>query len=303
MPVEITTRCIQARYLLKPSPEVNDLILGVIGRAQSRYPKVRLYMLVVMSNHMHMLASAPKVKQISRFMNHVNGNIAKEIGKLHQWSDKFWSSRYASLNILDDEALIGRARYLLSNGVKEDLVEKAGDWPGVNCVRALCKGEQLFGTWVDRTREFELRRRKKPKDDDAGTRYPIRLSPLPCWADLPPSAQQTRWRHLLRDVEQEQRQRRKQEDAPIVGADGVRMQDPHFRPPNPDQSPQPICHASDPETIKQYLQDYYMFVDKYRELLEQLISGHIEALDLFPEGCFIPTFAVKRFKDRPRAPD
>ena len=46
-----------------------------------------------------------------------------------------------------------------------------------------------------------------------------------------------------------------------------------------------------------------MFVDKYRELLEQLISGHIEALDLFPEGCFIPTFAVKRFKARPRAPD
>ena len=63
------------------------------------------------------------------------------------------------------------------------------------------------------------------------------------------------------------------------------------------------CHASDPETIKQYLQDYCMFVDKYRELLEQLISGHIEALDLFPEGCFIPTFAVKRFKAKPRAPD
>jgi hypothetical protein len=32
--VEITTRTLQGRLLLKPSPELNDLVLGVIGKAQ-----------------------------------------------------------------------------------------------------------------------------------------------------------------------------------------------------------------------------------------------------------------------------
>ena len=34
--VEITTRTIQGRLLLKPSPELNELILGIIGRRQDR---------------------------------------------------------------------------------------------------------------------------------------------------------------------------------------------------------------------------------------------------------------------------
>lgn len=35
--VEITTRTLQGRLLLKPSPELTDLILGIIGKAQSLY--------------------------------------------------------------------------------------------------------------------------------------------------------------------------------------------------------------------------------------------------------------------------
>jgi hypothetical protein len=35
--VEITTRTLQGRLLLKPSPELTDIILGIIGKAQSLY--------------------------------------------------------------------------------------------------------------------------------------------------------------------------------------------------------------------------------------------------------------------------
>ena len=48
--VEITTRTLQGRLLLRPSPELNDLILGVIGRAQDRYGMV-IHAFVVTSNH------------------------------------------------------------------------------------------------------------------------------------------------------------------------------------------------------------------------------------------------------------
>jgi hypothetical protein len=35
---EITTRTLHGRLLLKPSPELNDLVLGVIGRPQWMVP-------------------------------------------------------------------------------------------------------------------------------------------------------------------------------------------------------------------------------------------------------------------------
>jgi len=36
--VETTTRTMQGRLLLRPSPELEDIILGVIGKAQSLHP-------------------------------------------------------------------------------------------------------------------------------------------------------------------------------------------------------------------------------------------------------------------------
>jgi hypothetical protein len=48
--VEITDRTVQGRFLLVPSPELNDIILGVLGRAQRRYG-VGLCGFVFLSNH------------------------------------------------------------------------------------------------------------------------------------------------------------------------------------------------------------------------------------------------------------
>ena len=36
--VEVTCRTIQGRLLLCPSPQLNDIVLGVLGRAQREYP-------------------------------------------------------------------------------------------------------------------------------------------------------------------------------------------------------------------------------------------------------------------------
>jgi REP element-mobilizing transposase RayT len=54
--VEITTRTIQSRLLLRPSPELTDIILGVIGKAQDLYG-MAIHAFVVLSNHTHFLLS------------------------------------------------------------------------------------------------------------------------------------------------------------------------------------------------------------------------------------------------------
>jgi len=58
--VEITARTVHGRLLLRPSADVNDLVIGVLGRAQHLFGVGR-HAFVAMSNHMHLLASVRDV--------------------------------------------------------------------------------------------------------------------------------------------------------------------------------------------------------------------------------------------------
>ena len=52
--VEVSTRTFQGRYFLKPTPEVNEIINGIVGRAQRMY-QMDICLMVWMSNHYHAL--------------------------------------------------------------------------------------------------------------------------------------------------------------------------------------------------------------------------------------------------------
>ena len=64
--VEVTARTLHGRFLLRPSPEVNDIILGALGRAQARYG-VELYAFVFLSNHFHLLLRVDSARADGRF--------------------------------------------------------------------------------------------------------------------------------------------------------------------------------------------------------------------------------------------
>ena len=123
--VEVTTRTIQGRLLLKPSPELTDIILGVIGKAQDLC-KMTIHAFVVVSTHAHFLRSPSSADQLARFMQFVNANIAKEAGRLHKTSGAIASGRGAiapscSIVVADEKAAHARLRYLLAHGAKEGL--------------------------------------------------------------------------------------------------------------------------------------------------------------------------------------
>jgi hypothetical protein len=52
--VDVTNRTVQGRFLFRPSRELNDIVLGVLGRAQRLHP-IRVCQVTVLSNHMHLL--------------------------------------------------------------------------------------------------------------------------------------------------------------------------------------------------------------------------------------------------------
>ncbi|MCZ7586811.1 MAG: transposase [Deltaproteobacteria bacterium] len=274
---EVTCRTMQGRFLLRPSGRLNELILGVVGRAMTMYP-VRLYLMVVLSNHLHMILSAPDVNSLSLFMNFVNANIAREAGRLHRWHEKFWGRRYTALPILDDAARLSRVRYLLSNGCKEGLVKRPRDWSGVQCVDALCDGKPLKGVWVDRTAQYI----KGGSEKDHETTYEVPLSVLPCFTDLSEGERRRQWRGWWRPS------RRSSLKTAIRGARPSRRT---IAPRRRRKARARSAHAAAAGSAKRYREGYAMFVGAYRRAQERWRQGEASALALFPPDCYIPPLA------------
>ena len=65
--VEVTCRTIQGRFLLTPSNELNEIILGALGRAQQLYP-VGICAFAFAANHFHLVLRVESTLQLSEFL-------------------------------------------------------------------------------------------------------------------------------------------------------------------------------------------------------------------------------------------
>jgi REP element-mobilizing transposase RayT len=291
--VEITTRTLQGRLLLKPSPELNDLILGVIGKAQDTY-KMVIHDFVVVSNHAHLLASPTCAQHLARFMQFLNANIAKEVSRLYNWPERVWSRRYRAIPVVDDEAAHARMRYLLSHGAKEGLVAAAGSWPGPNCIGALVHGNLLRGTWFDRSAEYRARAAGKGvRPGEFATTYDIKLTPLPCLLGLTEDQRQTHYRHVIREIDVAAEAANREKGRTPMGVQAILDQDPHHRPEAPDRSPAPLVHAHDNDRRATYLSAYRVFVANFRAGVDSLNARARQITELFPDWAFPPALPFK----------
>jgi putative transposase len=157
--VEVTTRTIQSRLLLTPTPQLNRIIIGALARAGRRY-EVGVVAFSFLSNHFHLLVRVKDAEQLANFMGLFNSKLAREVVRLTGWKDKVWSRRYqATVVSNEDAAQTARLSYVLSNGVKENLVARVSEWPGVHAAPALLAGTALEGIWVNRTAEYLAKQR------------------------------------------------------------------------------------------------------------------------------------------------
>ena len=285
--VEVTCRTIQGRLLLRPSQQLNDILLGVLGRAQALYP-VEIVSFAFLSSHFHMLLRVQDAQQLAKFMGHFNGNLAREVGRLTGWFDRIWARRYQSILVSDEEAAqVDRLTYHLAQGVKENLVARVEEWPGVHCAHALRTGEPVYGTWYDRTLARTLRlQRKQPEPGQVDIRQTVVLSPLPCWKHLPPEKHRARIADLVRQIEVAAADEREKKGVDPLGAEQILAQDPETRPETLDRSPAPLVHAATQKIRKDLRDAYGWFVAAYREAAEKLRKGDRDVA--FPRGSFPP---------------
>jgi hypothetical protein len=215
--------------------------------------------------------------------------LARLVGRLTGWKQKVWSRRYQAILISEEEeAQVGRLSYVLSNGVKEGLVEKVLDWPGVHAASTLLSGLPLEGVWYDRTQEYlskQLKGKKTDPDRFAETET-LTLSPLPCWKHLSPEAYQIRIESLIRKIDVDAAAQREANGLKPLGADAILRQDPRTEPNQTKKSPAPRFHAVRKWIRKELYQAYTLFVQAYREAAELLRMGNRNAV--FPRRCFPP---------------
>jgi hypothetical protein len=291
--VEITTRTLQGRLLLKPSPELTDIILGIIGKAQALYG-MTIHAFVFLSTHSHFLLSPTSAGQLALFMQFVNANVAKEAGRLHVWRERFWSRRYRSIVVADEKAAHARMRYILAHAAKEGLLASSASWPGPSCIAALTTGALLRGTWFDRSKEFRARQRgEHTLPLQFATTFDVKLTPLPCLLDITEDERQAHYRRVVGEIQAKAEADNKEKGrTPMTVADII-AQDPHSKPATTDRSPAPFVHATDDSTEQKFRVAYRAFVDAFRAGAQRLRDHAREIRDMFPLWAFPPQLPFK----------
>ncbi len=286
--VEITLRTIQGRHFLQPTVRSTRTIAGVVGRAQ-RLCGMEIHAVVAMSNHVHLLISPESVQQMARFMNQVGSNLARRVGRLVGWRDRFWSRRYRAIVVSQEpKAQIARLRYLLAHGAKEGLVASPRDWPGVHAVRALCDGSMsIEGDWEDlRSSARNTMGRCRSSAGALKRLEVITLSPLPCWRGRSAAKGRSRVHEMVADIERETQARHRRNGTVPMGGRIVLSRHPHSRALAVADTPAPTFHAASRRGLMALRSAYAVFVTAFREAAENLRRGVWPVS--FPPGCFPP---------------
>ncbi|HTS79005.1 MAG TPA: transposase [Myxococcaceae bacterium] len=279
----VTVRCFQRRLLMRPSNETTEVLGGVLARA-ARLTGVEVFVFAFASNHLHLLVRAP-AGNLPRFMQHLLTNISKKLGALVRWHGRFWERRYSAAPVLDEAALLDRVRYILAHGVKEGLVRRCVEWPGLSSLSMLWDRRPRSFRWFNWTRRAKsgssLSSRSKFGDEWAESET-LELAPLPIENLQPLEAM----RRFLRDATREFEAQAARSFARVLGRDGVLRQNPHRRARWRKPSRGPRCHTTIRALLVEYLERYRGFAAAFREAAVRWKRWEFGAS--FPEQAFRP---------------
>jgi hypothetical protein len=193
---------------------------------------------------------------------------------------------------------VARLRYLLAAGVKENLVDRVAEWPGVHSVSALVEGKPLTGTWYSRTKEYAARQRRREKDVDPAdyaTDHEIVLEPLPCWEHLPEATWRGFVADLVAEIDEAAARERQRTGKKSMGVRKILRVRPTRRPSKVEKSPKPRFHAIRDRVRRRWRELYREVIQAYRLASLRLREGDLGVE--FPEGTFPPALTFVPFTE------
>ncbi len=127
----ITRRCTQRQFLLRPDAETNNAFAYCLAEAAKRFD-IAILMTTAESNHHHTVVY-DHYGRFPQFMEHFHKMLARCMNARWGRWENFWAAEEPCVTLLlDREAVIDALIYTASNPVKDQLVERATQWPGAN---------------------------------------------------------------------------------------------------------------------------------------------------------------------------
>ena len=268
----ITRRCSQGQFLLRPSDDLNRLVVYLLGVACALFG-VRVHAACFMSNHYHLVVT-DDAAQLPEFMHFFNALLARCVNRmLGRREAVFVAGSYHRVELLDEGAVMGEMVYVLANPVKAGLVRRGQTWPGVrlgpwhlNKGLRVTRPGKFFARGGAMPESAELRV-SAPGELGHGDRFVARLS------------------KAVDEREAEWIEEHRRSGTPFLGRTGVLMSSPMGHPVDgPEPRKARVVAASDPEAEKAAIEAIGQWLDAYEAARCRFRSGDRKAR--FPAGTY-----------------
>jgi len=274
----ITRSCTQQMFLLRPDDEMNALFEYCLAVAAIEYGIV-VILACVLSNHHHTVVFDP-LGNISEFCAYLHRLVANATNALRGRRENLWSSEALSLvRLVDADDVLAKLVYAATNPVKDGLVAKVEEWPGVNTLGALLEGRAIETT---RPTYFFAADGTMPATAVLELAIPPSLGPADEF--------RTRLRTLCAEAEAAFAAERRRTGKTVLGRKAVLAQSWLAQPKKlrDDSELRPTIAARSLVSRIKALARYRVFLAAYRAARERWRAGEAA---LFPAG----TYWLKRF--------
>jgi putative transposase len=138
----LTRRCTQRQFLLRPDAETNNAFTYCLAEAAQRFG-IDVVLPFAASNHHHTIIF-DRHGRYPEFLEHFHKLLAKCMNARWGRWENLWAAEEPCVTcLLDTATVIAKLVYAASNPVKDLLVERASQWPGVNGYRELLARQPL----------------------------------------------------------------------------------------------------------------------------------------------------------------
>jgi len=123
----VTARINRGQFVFLES-DTRILFLEYIKRLKKKY-SFAIYNFCIMGNHVHFVIRPDKGSSLSKIMQWLLGNYAKEWNKRHGVTGHLWGDRFFSKIVEESrESLLRLFKYVSENPVVAGLVRRAEEW-------------------------------------------------------------------------------------------------------------------------------------------------------------------------------
>jgi putative transposase len=269
----ITRRVTQRQFQLLPSALINQIVLYCIAVA-ARETGVIVHAVCALSNHIHLIVTDPN-GMLPKFCYILFKYIGKCVNVHRDRCENLFAGgvQPSYVRLEDEQAIVEKMAYVVTNPVRGCLVPTSAEWPGVNLWRP--------GTYKVRKPPVFFR-----KHGPMPETLELEIAPVPLGADLAKDAVVEQVAQAIAAREAELRAQHKAAGRTYLGVEGVLAQNPTDTPSSrePRRRVSPLIATRDTGRRVAALQRIKSFCHDYKVAFKAWCAGQRDVL--FPAGVY-----------------